>query len=473
MQRNEEGNTQKRACIGRGLSLAEILSSLSYALDLTGGQPMGHAQRTCLIGMRIASELGLPLEQLDSLFYALLIKDAGCSSNAARMYEIFGNDEIAAQRVSVLVDWSSRLDAVRHAYAHALPDASLRERLGRLLHIAAHPPQTSDGLLQARCERGTQIAQALELDHASVQCIQHLDEHWDGNGGPNQVQGEAIPLLARIACLSQTLEVFATALDVETAYQVLCKRSGQWFDPEVVRVAHAFRYDAAFWRFVQETPSDALLNLDLAAAAEMISEERIDAVCYAFAQIVDAKSHFTAQHSSRVSVYAVEIAEAFGITGRRLTTLRRAALLHDIGKLAVPNTILDKPGKLTSREWACVKQHPYYSEQVLGRIANFQRMSEIAATHHERLDGSGYFRGLRAEQLDLDMRILAVADVFDALSAERPYRKALPLDNVFLILDQEAAERLDADCIAVVQQKYGSHPLAVLPQGEILHQLAA
>ncbi len=456
-----------------GLSLADILASLSYALDLTGGQPMGHAQRTCLIGMRLAQELGLTAEEQDSLYYALLVKDAGCSSNAARMCEIFGSDEIAAKRHSKLVDWSSRLDAARYAAAHTLPEGSLRERLRRLFHLAKNPGQSSDDLLHARCDRGTQIVRSLGLSETTVECVRHLDEHWDGRGGPNHVQGDAIPLLGRIACLAQTLEVFVTTFDVETAYAVLCQRSGRWFDPQLVRAAHAFRYDLAFWRFVQEASSDTLLRIDVGAATETISEGRVEAVCQGFAGIIDAKSPFTAEHSSRVSLYAVEIAQDLGIKGQRLMTLRRAALLHDIGKLAVPNTILDKPGKLTGSEWECVQRHPYYSEQVLGRITGFERMAEIAAAHHERLDGSGYFRELTGDQLDLDMRILAVADVFDALSAERPYREALPLEDVFLILGKEAGVKLDVDCVSVLRQRHTGSTLAALVESGSELRLAA
>ena len=410
-------------------SLAEVLLSLSYALDLTGGQPMGHAQRTCLIAMRLASELGLPLAEMDSLYYAILIKDAGCSNNTARKCEILdGNVFSASGRVSELVNWSNWAAVARYA-----------------------PVEEVDVVLHKRSERGADIAHSLGLSEGTVRCVRSMDEHWDGSGGPDGVFGSAIPLSARIACLAQTLEVFTQAFDMEAAYRVAAQRSGAWFDPQLVQAAQSFRYEPAFWRFVQEAPSDSLLNMDVGAAAETVGEERLDAVCHAFARIVDAKSPFTAEHSSRVRVYAEEIAEALGVTVERRTVLRRTALLHDLGKLAVPNAILDKPGSLTPSEWECVKRHPYYSEQILGRIRGFGRMAAVAAAHHERLDGSGYFRGLRADELDIDMRILAVADVFDAMSARRPYREALPLEEVFLILDKEAGVTLDADCIAIIK----------------------
>jgi HD-GYP domain-containing protein (c-di-GMP phosphodiesterase class II) len=406
--------------------------------------------------MRIGRELGLGDSDLSNLYHALLMKDAGCSSNAARMFEIFGSDDIATKRMSKISDWSNLIEAAQYAAANTLPQSSIIARAQRLLHIATHQAETSGTLMQARCDRGAQIALRLGLGDAAADCIRSLDEHWDGRGAPRRVKGTEIPLLGRIACLSQTLEVFAKTFSVETAYEMARKRSGRWFDPDLVRAAQAFRRDGPFWQSAFDDPRAALLTIECRAAVETATEARIDSVCDAFAQIVDAKSSFTAEHSSRVCAYSVEIAEALGFTGRRLTTMRRAALLHDVGKLGVSNAILDKPGKPTDEEWASIRRHPYHTYQVLTRITGFERLTEIAAAHHERLDGKGYFLGRDGSQLDLDMRILAVADVFDALSAERPYRGALDSAEVFRILDKDSGVALDADCIAVLKAKYGA-----------------
>ena len=462
---------------GMELSLAEVLASLSYALDLTSGQAVGHSQRTCLIGMRIGQDAGLNSEQMTSLYHALLMKDAGCSSNAARMVEIFGSDDIAAKRMSKITDWSNLAEAARYVAANALPKASILARAGRILQVLANRTEATVGLMQSRCDRGAQIALSIGLGQESAECIRALDEHWDGNGSPKRISGTAIPLLGRIACLAQTLEVFSTTFDIETAYEVLRKRSKAWFDPDLVAIAGSFREDADFWRSVRERPQDALLQLEVRAAIEVAGEERIDAICDAFAQIVDAKSSFTAEHSSRVCGYAVEIAKGLGIDGERLTTLRRAALLHDIGKLAVSNTILDKPGKPTEAEWEAIRAHPMHTQQILARITGFKRISEVAGAHHERLDGRGYFRGMEAGQLDIDMRILAVADVFDALSAKRPYRDALPMREVFAILDKDAGSGLDASCIAVLRSIYADiillpNAAAFAPPNNILFKAA-
>ena len=434
-------------------SFAEILSSLSYALDLTSGHPMGHAQRACLIGVRLGADLGLPSDSLSSLYFALLLKDSGCSSNAARMYEIFGSDDLAAKRASRVVDWSNLLEAAKYAAANTLPEGTFLARAHRMFHIATHQDESSRDLIQARCSRGAQIARSLGLGEATAECIHNLDEHWDGRGQPTHRQGEQIPLLARIACLAQTMEVFATTFGPDAAFEVARRRAGKWFDPQLVRLAQGLWGDETFWRGAWRAPREALLGLELQAAVQVATDVHIDAICDVFARIVDAKSSFTGEHSARVCEYSVEIGQTLGLSGGRLTLLRRAALLHDVGKLSVSNAILDKPGRPDEDEWAAIKMHPYYTQQVLGQIRGFERLAEVACAHHERLDGRGYFRGLTAEQLDLDMRILAVSDVFDALSAKRPYRDALPLEQVFAIMAKDAGTALDADCIDALRER--------------------
>ncbi len=436
---------------GPELSFAEILASLSYALDLTSGHPMGHAQRACLIGCRLGADLGLSAPQLTSLYYALLIKDSGCSSNAARMYEIFGNDEIEVKRASRVADWSNLIEAAKYAAANTMPHGKFLERAQRFVHIATHQKETGGDILLSRCTRGAQIARSLGLGDEAAECVRCLDEHWDGRGQPARLKGDDIPILARIACLAQTMEVFATTFGPDAAFEVARKRAGRWFDPQLVRLAQSLWRDEAFWSGPYRQPREALLGMDVQTSVHTATDAHVDAICDAFAQIVDAKSSFTGTHSARVCEYSLQIAHGLGITGERLTMLRRAALLHDVGKLAVSNAILDKPGRPSDEEWAAIKRHPYHTQQVLAQITGFERLADVACAHHERLDGRGYFRGLTGDQLDLDMRILAVADVYDALSAERPYRAALPHSEVFAIMDKDAGVALDADCIDILK----------------------
>jgi putative nucleotidyltransferase with HDIG domain len=189
----------------------------------------------------------------------------------------------------------------------------------------------------------------------------------------------------------------------------------------------------------------------------LVEKDTLDNICEAFAEIIDSKSPFTYRHSNGVATAALEIAQWFGMNEREMMSIRRAALLHDLGKLSVSNAILEKPDKLTNPEWTVVKKHPYYTLEILRRIPAFDEFSDDAAAHHERLDGSGYWRGWTADQLSLRARILAVADIFDALAAKRPYRDSLPLETVFGILRKDANTSLDAGCVdALISSKTNS-----------------
>jgi putative nucleotidyltransferase with HDIG domain len=314
--------------------------------------------------------------------------------------------------------------------------------------------------VKIRCERGADIAKQLGFSDGVVSGIYSLDEHWNGHGYPDGLRKDEIPLFSRIANLSQTLEVFHNERGPSAALDAARRRRGRWFDPELVNAAVRMSKDGTLW---SDLESPDLLHKVIALEPEQrritANEDTIDNICQAFAEVIDAKSPFTYRHSSGVAEASMEIGRWFGMKPRDLKLLRRAALLHDLGKLNVPNTILEKPGKLTDEEWKVVKKHPYYTLEILRRIPGFEALGEEAAAHHEKLDGSGYWRGMVAEQLSTFARILAVADVFDALRAKRPYRDSTPLDKTFAILRGEAPRALDLPCIeALIAAKTSSEP---------------
>lgn len=429
------------------LTIDEILSALSHALDITEGQPRGHAVRTSLITMRIAEILAFDEQDQRDLFYATLLKDAGCSSNAVRVYKVFAGDDLMTKHDVKLVDWSNPVESVRFALEHIMPGASIIKKIVHALKETRGSPKVMDEVTLARCTRGAQIARYIGFSENTAKAIEYLDEHWDGGGSPYHLRGEQIPLLSRILCLAQTMEVFSTTFDLQVTYEMLEKRKKRWFDPELVRVAYEFKHDTRFWALHAELLHNPESRLPLPEFVRQATATDVDRICEAFAMIVDAKSSFTAEHSRRVANYATRIANYFKWDSEQVNFIYRAGLLHDIGKLGVSNTVLEKPGKLTDEEFDQVRNHPRYSYEILRQIRSFERLAEVAGAHHERLDGRGYWRGLNAEQLTMEMRILAVADVFDALSAERPYRPALPLDEVYAIMERERGTALDPDCM--------------------------
>jgi putative nucleotidyltransferase with HDIG domain len=268
--------------------------------------------------------------------------------------------------------------------------------------------------------------------------------------------------------LAQTLAVFMTARGPQGAAEVMEQRARRWFDPDLVKAAQSLAKTDALWAGLDDPNIIAqVAALEPREHQLIVSANTLDDICMAFAEVIDAKSPFTYRHSNGVADAAVAIAGQLGMPEFETIQLRRAALLHDIGKLSVPNTILEKPGKLTNEEWDVVKKHPYYTFEVLRRIPGFEQLSDVAAAHHEKLDGSGYFRHWGAAQLNTPARILAVADVYDALAARRPYRDALPLDTVFQIMHQEAPRALDAECLEALEMSRGNtgSSLAALANG--------
>jgi HD-GYP domain-containing protein (c-di-GMP phosphodiesterase class II) len=425
----------------RRVSLSEVLSALSCALDLTEGAPAGHTMRTCLIGMRIAESVGVSAADRSALYYALLLKDAGCSSNAGRMASLFGADDHEVKPRMKLVDWHQR---VRLAMETARTVARGRPLADRVRHFVAiaRSADTTKELIQIRCDRGASIASQLGFPPATAEAIRSLDEHWCGRGYARGLAGGDIPLLARIANIAQTVEVFHDRGGVERAHEVVRERAGRWFDPVLARVVLSWRRDDPWWELLRGDVTGAVVAAEPSDHVIEVDEDGLDGVSRAFADIIDAKSPFTFRHSTRVADVARLVASRCGLDAAEQRRIYRAGLLHDIGKLGVSNLILDKNGAMTPEERERVEQHPRYTLEILQRVSAFSEFALTAALHHEKLDGSGYPWGVAANGLDLPARILTVSDIYDALSSDRPYRKGMDEPTITTILERDRGSRL-------------------------------
>lgn len=433
--------------VTRDLRLSELIAALSRALDLTEGQPLGHSVRSCVIGMRLAEELGLDEKTRTALYYGLLLKDAGCSSNAARMSALFGSDDRWVKPRMKLVDWHSRARLAMRTVLTVGRGQSLGSRLGYFLGIARTPAMTRE-IMQIRCDRGAEIALGLGFPEPTADAIRSLDEHWNGQGYPKGLCGEEIPLLARIANLAQVTDVFLREQGLDAAMRVVRARSGTWFDPALARRVADWRRDTAWWEQLEDPDlPKRVIGIEPARSPRRVAEDDLDAVARAFADIIDAKSPYTFRHSSNVAAFAVGIGEQLGLEGEASRRLRRAGLLHDIGKLGVSNRILDKPGALTAEERAEIERHPVYTWEILLQVPAFADFAWTAALHHEKLDGSGYPWKIGADGLDLPARILAVADMYEALVADRPYRAGMTPDAALRILRTDLGKKLCADAV--------------------------
>ncbi|MEQ1826635.1 MAG: HD domain-containing phosphohydrolase [Pirellula sp.] len=353
---------ESRLVNASSIRYSEILSALSVALDITQGHPQGHSMRSCMIGMRLANVLKLSSEDRSALFYALLLKDLGCSSNAAKISYLFAGDDHSVKHSARLMDWTSPVQCLKHCWTNCAPEGTTIDKIVKVAKLVGAGPQTGRKISEIRCERGAEIARMLRLSNATAQAIRDLDEHWNGGGNPKQLKGNEISLLGRICGLAQCVEVYFVDSGIAAAYDVAIRRKGKWFDPQLVDALQSFRDDMEFWYELHSDdlvgniskwePEDTVLTAD---------ESGVDRIAEAFAQVVDAKSPWTFLHSTRVAQIAVGVAQVMGLGDGMIQDIRRVGLLHDIGKLGVSNLILDKPGRPTDEEFAQIRKHPEYS----------------------------------------------------------------------------------------------------------------
>ena len=223
--------------------LSEILSTLSFALDLTEGAVPGHSLRSCLLGLRVGCVMGLTASQLGHLYYASLLKDVGCSSNAARMCQITGGDDRAVKAGVKLEDWSRphqpKLSTVKLLWNNVLPGQGAYRKARRMIHIAATQNENNREMIQLRCDRGASIVRKIGFNAETADAVRHLDEHWDGGGYPGRLRGMEIPLLSRILGIAQHLDAFCMQTGPQRAIDVMQEREKRWFDPEASRAALA------------------------------------------------------------------------------------------------------------------------------------------------------------------------------------------------------------------------------------------
>jgi HD-GYP domain-containing protein (c-di-GMP phosphodiesterase class II) len=433
------------------IRLAEIIKALSHALDLTEGQMPGHCVRCCHIGMAIGRAINLPDALLHDLYYTLMLKDLGCSSNAARICELYVSDDLAFKRDFKLVD-GSLSQMIKFLLTHTGVQTNLAERMRTLLSVVKHGGKNAVELMQTRCERGADIARQMRFSEDVANGIRDLDEHFDGGGLPMRITGNTIHIFARIALLAQVADVFFQVGGADAAITEVQSRSGSWFDPAIVDAFTSVAYHSTFWHeLISPNLEQIVLGSEPGLHVIMADEDYLDDIAAGFARVVDAKSPYTFGHSDRVAVYTDLIAEEMQLDTPTRRKLKRGALLHDIGKLGVSNSILDKPDRLNTDEWLLVRRHPEFSFEILSRIDAFADLAIIGGSHHERLDGKGYPHGLAASAINLETRIVSTADVFDALTADRPYRPAMPVREALDILWQGANISHDPICIKALE----------------------
>ena len=431
--------------------LFEVLAGLSSALDLAEGQPVGHAVRTGLIGMRLADELDLDAGRRSALYYALLLANAGGPGSAAEVTALLDGDDRTLKAGFATVDWSRAVAAARYGIRHAGEGRPVWSRTRAVMRTAGAAGRVARTFISGRAERGAGVARRLGLPEATVEAIRGADEQWDGRGHPVGTAGEAIPLLGRIVGLARTVDVFAAAGGPQSAVRMARDRRGKWFDPELTDRVVAWGPDELWWAGLRGPVAVARL-----AAAEprdrirIVADAGLEEIARAFAEITDSKRSWTAGHSARVGALAAAIGATLGADAASERRLLLGGLLHDFGELGVANRALDESDALTPAEFAEIKQHPRWTYEILSAIPPFADVARPASQHHERLDGSGYPWGLSGDEIGMEARVLAVAEVYDALTVWRPYRPAMSIQEALMLMRSDAG--LDAGVISALEE---------------------
>ncbi len=429
------------------ISLAPILTAFSYALDLTEGQPEGHSIRACWIGTQLARAIGLPDEQVREVYYAALLKDLGCSSNAARIAEIYLTDDRVFKHAFKRVDGSLG-QTLGFVFAQTGRGKPWRARLAAIANILRHGPEIARDLIETRCTRGADIARRLRFSEGIANAIAHLDEHWDGSGKPWGVAGHEIPIAARIALIAQIADVYFMAEGSDAARAEIARRCGSWIDPALGKAFLALSAYQQFWRTLKSDEIRAYtIALEPLAQQVQVDEQLLDDIAAAFGLVVDAKSPFTNGRSQRMAYYCDAMTASLEQPPDRRRAIRRAGMLHDIGMLGISSEIIEKPGPLDPQETAIMRSHAEMTIHMLVRIPAFGDIAAMAGSHHERLDGRGYPLGAEAAAITLGTRIITTCDMFDALTSPRPHRPACSIERALEIMAGEVGRTVDRTCL--------------------------
>lgn len=436
-----------------GIKLAELLAGISLATDLGRGFPPEKALRTCLVAARVAEELGLDERTRGDTYYASLVHPVGCTAFTHEISRMFGTSELQGIPAYARVDTTRPGEAFR-AMGEETRGEPMSTRVRATIKNFTAGKKVMRFVARADCEAGTRFTMHIGLGDEVARIVVGVQERWDGKGVPDGVAGEAIDVGARVITLANQVELFHRTEGAEEARAMLGRRTGSWLDPSAV-AAFGRRADEIFAELEGGYVWDAVLAAEPGSPVT-IPEWRIDHVAEALGDMVDVKSPYFLDHSRGVARLAEAAGAQLGLDVGERTALRRAGLLHDLGRVGVANRVWDKRGALSAPEWEQVRLHAYHSERILERSSVLAPLARTAGMHHERLDGGGYHRGATAAQLPMAARVLQAADVFEALTEPRPHRPAFAADAAAKEVEaMVAAGALDPDAAAAVCEAAG------------------
>ena len=433
--------------------LADLLAGLSLISDMGLGLPPENAMRSCLVGTALARAINLDEAEVADVFYTSLLQHIGCTGYAHETYLVW-TDDIAANRAARRTNFADPKDLFK-AYLPTLTQGMTARQRAR---VAANFFTKGPGFLKrfttATCEVAAQTARRLGLSDGVRRGLHEVFEWWNGKGAPRGLKGEDIALVGRVAYVGATAAEHDVLGGPELAVEAVIRRAGTVFDPAI---ADAFVTHAAELLATASLgdPRQRVLEAE-PRPLQIISKAQLPDAARVFGDIADLKSPFTHGHSAGVAQLARAGGEKLGLDSEALLRLHVAALLHDLGRIGIPDSVWEKPGELTTADWEQIRLHPYHSERVLSCSPVLEPMALVAGMHHERMDGSGYHRGCKAPEIPLPARVLAAADALQAMTQSRPHRDALTVDEAAEQIQHEAREgRLDPDAVLAVADAAG------------------
>lgn len=426
---------------------AEVVAALSLALDLGLGQPMEHMLRSSIIACRVSTLLGLDARQRGVVYYGDLLAWIGCHADSPEVSALF-DDDIGYRAATYEIDLAG-LPLMRLLWGHVAADRSPVPRtLSRAAFMVTAREQMTQ-VIQSHYVSAGRLADRLDMGPDVRTAIGYTFERWDGAGLPDGAAGEDIPVEMRVVHVADVAEVFLRQHGVDAAVDMVRKRSGTQFDPAV---ADAFARAAP--SLVRDLPVGDAWHAALDEAPDRditLSPDELDELLVAVADFVDLRSPYRHGHSRRVADLAYSAARHYGLPEAEATLARRAGWVHDVGRLGVSSAVWSKPQPLTSTERERVYLYPHLTQRIVSRVSGLQPVAALAGLHRERLDGSGYPKGVDGSFLSAAARILAAADVYQSLTERRGFREALSDSSAARRLREAvAAGRLDAAAVETI-----------------------
>lgn len=459
-----------------GVRLTEVLVALSLATDLGFGQPAEHMLRSARISMRLGERLGLDGDDVATLYDVSVLTYVGCPVYGNEAAHMFG-DDIAFRADAVEVDlagFSAMLFLLRRAGSGTSPVN--RARQATMLMASG-----ARGMVQQmanHCSAAGELADRLGLSAAVRAGIEQSYARWDGRGVPAGLSGDGLALSARISHVAEACEVFHRTQGVDAAVEMVRSRKGSHFDPEIVTAVESD--PRALFDGLEIDTVEEVLDAE-PVGRPRLTDEQLDHALEAVGDFIDLRCPYFAGHSRGTADLVTAAAAALGVSPVESMVVRRAALIHDVGRFGVPGGVWDKPGRLSNSERERMRMHAYYVERIFSRPEPLRRIGALAATHHERLDGGGYHRGVGGTMLSLPARILAAADAYHAMTQSRPHRGPLAGSDAANELRREVSEgRLDpaaADAVlgaaghAVSRARRGGPDGLTAREGDVLRLL--